>query len=115
MRLSTAARMTLCAVEDCCQLIRVFSFAVERATDRREGLGERKDVGCDKQIGILGPDRMPVHTIGCNGDFRHYIGSGYGDTFAGDATQRDSAYDSVFGRNLLVIQELTKCVSVGIS
>jgi hypothetical protein len=48
----------------------VFPFAVEGAADRSEGLGERKNVGRDQQISILCSDRMPVHTIGCNGDFR---------------------------------------------
>ena len=52
-------------------LLRVFAFAVEGAADGSEGLGERKNVARDQQIGILRADRMPVHTIGCNGDFRH--------------------------------------------
>ena len=49
----------------------VFALAVEGTADRREGLGERKNVARDQQVGILRADRMPVHTIGCNGDFRH--------------------------------------------
>ncbi len=60
-----------CAVKDSCQLIGMFSFAVEGAADRSEGLGERKNFARDQQIGILGADRMPVHTIRCYGDFRH--------------------------------------------
>jgi hypothetical protein len=49
----------------------VFAFAVESAADCSEGLVERKNVARHKQIGILRTDRMPVHAIGCNGDFRH--------------------------------------------
>ena len=103
-----------CAVKDSRQLIRVFAFAVEGAADRSEGLGERKNFARDQQIGILRADRMPVHTIGCNRDFRHQIGSTDGDTVAGSTTQRDPAYDPVFCRNLLVVEELTELLGLGI-
>ncbi|MCU1262219.1 MAG: hypothetical protein JWO80_5104, partial [Bryobacterales bacterium] len=53
-----------CAVKDSSQLIRVFAFALESAADSGEGLGERKNVVRDKQIGIFRSDRMPVHTLG---------------------------------------------------
>src|ERR1700674_5226367 len=99
------------AVKDPCQLTRVFAFAVEGAADRSEGLGEREDVARDKQIGILRADRMPVDTIGCNGNFRHQIGAANGDTFAGRATQRNPADYSVFWRNLLLIEEVTERLS----
>jgi hypothetical protein len=49
----------------------MFAFAVEGAADGCEGLGERKYFARDQQIGILRADRMPVHAIGCNRDFRH--------------------------------------------
>jgi hypothetical protein len=58
------------AVKDSCQLIRVLAFAIDGAAYGSEGLGERKNVGCNQQIGILGPDRMPVNAISGNGDFR---------------------------------------------
>jgi hypothetical protein len=58
-------------VKDFGQLIRVFAFAVEGAADRSEGLGERKNVASNKQIGIFRPHRMPVHTLSGNRDFRH--------------------------------------------
>jgi hypothetical protein len=103
-----------CAVKDTRQLFGVFAFVVEGAADRSEGVGEGKNVARDKEIGILCPDRMPVHTIGCNGDFRHEIGSANGDTLAGRATQRNPADYSVFCRNLLLIEELTKRLSLGI-
>ena len=112
--ISLATWTTSCAVEDSGQLIGVFAFAVEGAADRSEGLGERKNVARNKQIGIFRPDRMPVHTRSSNRDFRHEIGSTDGDTFAGNTTQRDPAYDSVLCRNLLLIEELTERFSLGI-
>jgi hypothetical protein len=51
--------------------MRMFPFAVEGTADGREGLGERKNVARDQQVGILRADWMPVHTIGRNRDFRH--------------------------------------------
>jgi hypothetical protein len=60
-----------CAVKDSGQLTRVFAFAVEGAADCGEGLGERENVARDQEIGILRADRMPVHAIGRNGNFRH--------------------------------------------
>ena len=61
----------LCTVEDSCQLMRVFAFAVEGAADGSEGLGERKNVVRNEQIGIFRPDRMPVHTLSGDRHFRH--------------------------------------------
>jgi hypothetical protein len=49
----------------------VLAFAVEGAANGSEGLGERKNVARNKQIGIFRPDRMPVHTLSGNRDFRH--------------------------------------------
>src|SRR5204863_9180611 len=68
-----------CTVKDSRQLIRMFAFALESQPDRSEGLGERKNVVCDKQIAILRPDRMPVHTLSSNRHFRHQIGPSNGD------------------------------------
>src|ERR1700747_1028910 len=95
--------------------MRVFAFAIEGAADSREGCGERKDIARNQQIGIFRSDWMPVHTLGSNGHFRHEIGATNCDTFAGGTTQRDPAYDSVFHRNLLLIEKLTEplCFSVG--
>ena len=58
----------LCTVKDSSQLVGVFAF-VEGAADRSSGLGE-ENVGRDQQIGVLRADRMPVHPVGCDGDFR---------------------------------------------
>jgi hypothetical protein len=69
--LEWATCQRLRTVEDSGQLIAMFAFAVEGASNRGEGLGERKNVGRNKQIGIFRPDRMPVHTLSGNRDFRH--------------------------------------------
>ena len=92
----------------------MFAFSVEGAANGSEGLGERKNVARDKQIDILRTDRMPVHTIGCDGDFRHSIGSTNCDTFGSRTTQRNPADYSVFCGNVLLIEELTERLSLGI-
>ena len=69
----------------------------------------------NQQVGIFRPHRMPVHTISTNRDFRHQIGSTDGNTFAGSAAQRHTAYDSVLCGNLLFVEELTELLSLGIS
>src|SRR5215471_10422568 len=51
------------AVENSCQPVRMFAFAVEGATHCREGLRQRKNVAGDQQIGILGSYRMPIHSL----------------------------------------------------
>jgi hypothetical protein len=86
----------------------VFAFAVEGAANRSERLGQGKNVARDKHIGILCSDRMPVHTLSCNGNFRHQIGSAKGDTIGCRTAQSDPAYDSVFCGNHLLIEELTE-------
>jgi hypothetical protein len=40
-----------CAIKDRRQLVPMLAFALESATYRTEGLGQRKDVGGDEQIG----------------------------------------------------------------
>src|SRR5579864_7302450 len=57
---------------------------------------------------------MPVHAIGSNRHFRHQVGSTHRDTRAGSTAQRDPAYDSVFYRNLLLIEEVTERLSLGV-
>src|SRR5262245_11529576 len=100
------------AVKDSCQLIRVFAFAVEGAADRREGLGERKNFVCNQQISVFRSDRMPVHTLSCNRDFRHQIGPSNCDTLGCRATQGDPAYYSVLFSNFLLIEELTELLGL---
>jgi hypothetical protein len=92
----------------------MFAFAVEGAADGLEGLGQRKNLPRDKQIGIFRTDRVPIYTVSGNRDFRHEIGSSNRDTFAGNSTQSDAAYDSVFCCNLLLVEELTELLSLGI-
>src|SRR5271156_1631108 len=104
-----------CAVKNSCQLTRMFTFALKGAADRGEGVGKRKNLTRDQQIGILRADRMPVHALSGNRNFRHQIRSTNGDTFSGGATQRNPADDPVFCRNLLFTEELTELLGLGIA
>src|SRR6516225_10947426 len=78
--------LRLCTVKDSRQLIRVFPFALEGTAYSREGLGERKDVTSNQQIGIGCPNRMPVNTLGSDSDLRYKIGPAKGDTVVGSTT-----------------------------
>ena len=51
----------------------MLAFPVERATYRSERPGQRKDVGGDEQIGILGAYRMPIDTFSGDRYFRHQV------------------------------------------
>jgi hypothetical protein len=92
----------------------VLAFAVEGAANRSERLGQGENLTRDKQISILCPDWMPVHTLSCNGNFRHEIGSAKRNTFGCRTAQSDPAYDPVFCSNLLLIEELTELLRLGI-
>jgi hypothetical protein len=92
----------------------VFALAFEGAANRSERLGQGKNLARDEQIGILCSDWMPVHALSGNGNFRHEIGPAKGDTFGCRTAQSDPAYDSVFCSNLLLIEELTELLSLGI-
>jgi hypothetical protein len=92
----------------------VFAFSVNGVADCCERLGERKNVARNKQIGILCSDRMPVDTLSSNGNLGHQIGPTECDPFCCRATQRDPADYSVFCSNLLLIEELTELLSLGI-
>src|SRR2546423_1828680 len=57
---------------------------------------------------------MPVHTVSGNRHFGHEIGSTDGKTVTGSTTQRDPAYESVFPRNLLFVEQLTELLGLEI-
>jgi hypothetical protein len=89
----------------------MFVFPVERAADGSERLGQRKDIGRDKQIGIFGSYRMPINPFRCNRDFRHQIGASECNAFCRRSAQRDPANHPIFRTDLLFIQELTEVLS----
>jgi hypothetical protein len=45
----------------------------ERPAHGGKGVSERKNFGGDQQIGVLGPDRMPIDPFRPDGDFRQQI------------------------------------------
>src|SRR6516165_1251939 len=71
------------AIEDRRQPAPMLAFPFECATYRREGLGQRKNVGGDEQIGILSSHRMPVDAFRCYCNLRHQIGARKCDTLYG--------------------------------
>jgi phosphonate transport system substrate-binding protein len=61
------------AIEERCQAVTMLAFAFERPAHGGKGLGEWKNFGGDQQIGVLGPDRMPIDPVRRDGDFRQQI------------------------------------------
>ena len=103
------------AVEDGSQSAPMLAFALEGATYRGKGLGERKNVASDKQIGVLGAYWMPVDTLSCYGDLRQQISASKCDPLCSDAPQCNTADHSVLFVNPLGIEEAPElfCLLVG--
>ena len=79
------------AIENRRQPTLMLVFAIEGATHRSEGLGERKDVAGDQQVGVLRSDRMPEHAFSRDRDFGHQICARQRDALRGEASQRNAA------------------------
>ena len=69
------------AIEDSCQLKRVFAFALESAANGSERLGQRKNVTGDEQVGVFRPYGMPINAFGGNRNFGHQVGPRESDSF----------------------------------
>ena len=93
----------------------MLAFPLEGAAYRSEGLGERKDVGGDEQIGVLGAYRMPVDALRCDGDLRHQIGADQRNTLRGETSQRNPADHSILLADVLSIEEATELLGLLIS
>ena len=98
-------RQTSCAVEDGSQSAPMLAFALEGATYRGKGLGERKNVASDEQIGVLSAYWMPVDTLSCYGDLWQQISTSKRDPLRSEAPQCNTANHSVLFVNPLGIEE----------
>src|SRR5260370_1640164 len=103
------------ASEDGRQSAPMLAFALEGATYRSEGPGERKDVGGDEQIGVLGSYRMPVDALRCYGDRWDQIGARKCDALRGQSPQRNATDHPVLLADLLVIEEDTELLGLVVS
>src|SRR6266567_2888467 len=103
------------AIENRRQSAPMLAFALEGATYRSEGLGERKDVGGDEQIGVLGSYWMPVDTLRCYGDLRHQIGARKCDALRGETPQCNAADHPVLLADPLGIEEATELLGLVVS
>src|SRR5271167_1787707 len=88
--------------------MRMSSFALPGATRCGESVGERKDVWSDQKVLILGSDRMPIHTVGSDGDFRYKICAREGDALRCKTPEGDSADHPVLFADLSTVQELAE-------
>ena len=90
------------------------SFALPGATRRGESVGERKDVWSDQKVLILGSDRMPIHTVCGDGDFRYEICARKGDALRCKTPEGDSADHPVLFADLSTVQELAELGRFGV-
>jgi hypothetical protein len=86
----------------------MLAFAREGLTHGGKGLGKRKDIGRDQQIGILRPDRVPIDAFGCDGYFRQQIRACQRDAMRCRTTQHNTADHPVRLADLARVQEVTE-------
>src|SRR5260370_4303826 len=102
-------------IEDRCQSTLMLALPVERATYGGEGLGQRKDLGGDEQVGILGAYRMPIDAFSRNCYFRHQVCTRKCDALRREAAQRNAADHPVFLADVVGIEEAAELLSLGVS
>src|SRR5260221_5618748 len=90
----------------------MLAFPVERATYRSERPGQRKDVGGDEQIGILGAYRMPIDTFSGDRYFRHQVRACKCYARRREATQCNAADHPVLLGDLLGIHEAAELLGL---
>src|SRR5206468_10402836 len=92
-------------VEDFRKPVCVRAFALERFPYRCKRPGERENLACDQQIGILRSNRMPIDAVMCDRHFRHQIGPSKRHAFDRRTAQCDTANDAVFCRDALPVEK----------
>ena len=70
--------------------MRMCAFTLKGATRRGERAGERKNVRSDQEVRILGSHRMPINTLGGDGNFRCQICAGECDSLRCKSTKGDA-------------------------
>src|SRR5215469_3538489 len=83
-------------------------LSVKGTVRRGESVGQRKDFRTHQQVSILGSDRMPINTIGGDGDFRYKIGTRQCDPLRRKSAKGDSADDPILFADLTVAQEFSE-------
>ena len=91
------------------------AFALPGAMRGGERVGERKNVPRDQEILILGAYRMPIYTVGRDGDFRYEVRSRKRDALLGKTTQRNAPNHAILFADLYTVEELPEfgCFQVG--
>ena len=90
----------------------MFAFVLKGPADRGEGISQRKDIGSNQQIRIVGSHRVPVDTIRGYRDLWNKIGACECETFVGKATQDDSSDHPVFLADATRIEEPLEFLSL---
>src|SRR5271168_627216 len=88
--------------------MRMSSFALPGAPRCGESVGERKDVWSDQKVLILSADRMPIHAVSSDGDFRYKICAHQGDALRCKTPEGDAADHPVLFADLSTVQELAE-------
>src|SRR6516165_5874567 len=94
--------------------MRVSPLALPGPTCGGERVGEWKDLRSDQEVRILGADRMPIHTVGRDGDFRYEICAGKCDSLGRKSTKGDAADHPILLADLPTVQKLAELISLGV-
>jgi hypothetical protein len=86
--------------------MRVSSLAFQGATRGGESVRERKDHWSNQKVRIFGADRMPIHTVGCDGDFRYQICAGKCDSLGRKSTKRYATDHPILFADLPAVQKI---------
>ena len=93
--------------------MRVSSLAFQGATRGGESVRERKDHWSNQKVRIFGADRMPIHTVGCDGDFRYQICAGKCDSLGRKSTKRYATDHPILFADLPAVQKLSELIGLG--
>src|ERR1700756_5241477 len=92
--------------------MRMCAFTLKGATRRSERAGERKNVRSDQEVRILGSHRMPINTVGGDGNFRYQICAGECDSLRRKSTKGDATDHPVLFPDLPTVQEQAELLSL---
>jgi hypothetical protein len=90
----------------------VGALPVESLAHRGEGIGQREDVTGDEQVGVLGPDGVPVDALRRDGDFGHQIHARQRHAFGREAAERNAADHPVFVGDVLLVEKASELLGL---
>src|SRR5262245_24399864 len=93
--------------------MRVSPLVLKGATRGCKRVGEWKDIRSDQKVRSLGAERMPIHAVGGDGDFRDKICAGKCDPFGRKSTKGYATNHAVLFADLPTVQKLAELLGLG--